>query len=77
MSWNMPLGTVLAVFTFIVLGRASVTALYEGRTVVTPQPIPPTPAPRNDWRPPTPRTATPRMPLTRVEPPRWRVATPT
>lgn len=30
---NMPLGTILGVFTFLVLGRPSVRALYEAQTV--------------------------------------------
>jgi hypothetical protein len=67
---NIPMGTALAVFTFIVLDRASVRALYAGR----PLPTPPVPAP---YRPPVKTPVVPRRdvpPTTRPDPMRFRVA---
>jgi hypothetical protein len=61
---NVPMGTALAVFTFIVLDRASVRALYSGQ---------PMPVPAVYRAPSTPRT-TPKPPTTRPDPMRFRVA---
>jgi hypothetical protein len=63
---NVPMGTALCIFTFIVLDRASVRALYAG----VPAPVAPAP-----YRPPvvTPRKA-PDAPTTRPDPMRFRVA---
>ena len=52
----MPLGTALAVFTFIVLERPGVRALYEGRTFTAPMPVRP-----NATKPPP--TTKPMSPL--------------
>lgn len=72
MCLNVPLGMVLAVFTFLVLGRPSVQALYK-KAPRAPVPAPaPDPKPRTDWKWPTPP-----MKLVRIEPPHYRVATPT
>lgn len=57
---NVPMGTALAVLTFIVLDRASVRALYAGQPMPVPAPVP---APRRT-QPPT----------TRPDPMRFRVA---
>jgi hypothetical protein len=63
---NIPMGTALAVFTFIVLDRASVRALYAG------QPLPTTTTPRTQ---PVRATPPPRKtPDTRPDPMRFRVA---
>jgi hypothetical protein len=70
MMLNAPIGTVIAVFTFIVLGRSSVDALYQRRPVMPWTPPPVAPKPRAE------RAITPVM-LARVSPPRYRVATPT
>jgi len=62
---NIPLGTALAVFTFIVLDRASVRALYASQ----PMPVPVAYRPQ-----PTPRTTPRKTPDTRPDPMRFRVA---
>ena len=64
---SVPMGTALAVFTFIVLDRASVRALYAGQ---------PLPMPRPAYRPPppTPRRPVDVPPTTRPDPMRFRIA---
>ena len=57
---NVPMGTALAVFTFIVLDRASVRALYAGYAPVVARA--------------TPRTPRKGPPTTRPDPMRFRVA---
>jgi hypothetical protein len=42
---NVPIGTALGVFTFVVLDRPGVRALYEGRIVARPTPVVPMPPP--------------------------------
>jgi hypothetical protein len=63
---NVPMGTALAVFTFIVLDRASVRALYAGRLPFVPVPFVPVATPRAPKRSDAPTT--------RPDPMRFRVA---
>ena len=66
---SVPMGTVLAVFTFIVLERPSVRGLYVGQGTAMPMPMP---AP---YRAPSPAPSRPRKtPDTRPDPMRFRVA---